>query len=343
MVMEFIDGVTLQEMLAKNGPAPLDLTLEMARQGLEALRYLHAHGYVHRDVAPDNLMLTKDFAGQPQVKLIDLGIVKHLAVGGEGLTATGTFLGKVRYSSPEQFSGEKGGVDQRSDLYSFGVMLYELLTGRCPIVGENLSQLVAAHLFQPPLPFEQTDPEGRIPEEIRAAVMRSLVKAPAERIGSAQELQELLVRHRKAQDLMQDLEATLATTLQVRADSLRPQPGTTQDQLDERFGLVRTPGPGAGLRAADAVTAESAADQLTRLFASAQQLAQERRWEEARLLLYQALGDQPRPCRGARAARFGRGLAPAGGRGGEAASGDRAGVGPSRHLPARGARRRRGA
>ena len=172
-------------------------------------------------------------------------------------------------------------------------MLYELLTGRCPIVGENLSQLVAAHLFQPPLPFEETDPQGLIPEEIRAAVMRSLVKAPAERIATAQELQELLVRHRKTQDLMQDLEATLATTLQVRADSLRPQPGTTQDQLDERFGLVKTPGPGAGLRAADGVTAENAADQQTRLFASAQRLAQERRWEEARLLLYQVLGINP--------------------------------------------------
>ena len=171
MVMEFIDGVTLQEMLAKNGPAPLDLTLEIARHRLEALRYLHAHGYVHRDVAPDNLMLTKDFAGQPQVKLIDLGIVKHLAVGAEGLTATGTFLGKLRCSSPEQFSGEKGGVDQRSDIYSFGVTLYELLT---VVVRSSVrtSRSWCRSSVQPPFWFQQTDPEGLDPEEIRAAVMR---------------------------------------------------------------------------------------------------------------------------------------------------------------------------
>ena len=84
MVMEFIDGVTLQEMLAKNGPPPLDLTLEIARQSLEALGYLHAHGYVHRDVSPDNLMLTQDVDGQPQVKLIDLGIAKDLAAAPRG-------------------------------------------------------------------------------------------------------------------------------------------------------------------------------------------------------------------------------------------------------------------
>ena len=340
MVMEFIEGVTLQEMLARSGRAPLDLTLEIARQSLEALRYLHALGYVHRDVAPDNLMLTKDFSGQPQIKLIDLGIVKHLAGGGEGLTATGTFLGKVRYSSPEQFSGEKGGVDQRSDLYSFGVMLYELLTGKCPIVGENLSQLVAAHLFQPPLGFEETDPEGRVPEDIRAAVMKSLAKSPEERFASAQELQEALARPQSSQDLAQDLEATLSNT-NMRSIVDQVQPGTTQDHLDANFGMVRTPGPGAGLRAADGATAAAPKEQQAQLLDRARKLAQDQQWEEARLLLYQALAHQSRPRRDPDAARLGGDRAQTGDRRGEETPSDRRGGVAGRRPHSPGAPRRR--
>jgi TonB family protein len=294
MVIEFIDGVTLQEMLARSGPAPLDLTLEIARQSLEALRYLHLNGYVHRDVAPDNLMLSKDFDGRPLVKLIDMGIVKHLEGGGEGLTATGMFLGKVRYSSPEQFSGEKAALDSRSDLYSFGVMLYELLTGKCPILGDSLSQLVAAHLFQAPLSFEQTDPKGRVPDDVREVVLRSLAKKPEDRIATAQEFQELLARRPLSDTLHEDLEKTLAVTIDLRAqDEARAQPGTTQDRLDAQFGLVRTPGPSGALRAADQVAPGTDAEQIATLLKSAGDLVNDRSWEEARRCLYRALAVDP--------------------------------------------------
>ncbi|MBZ0090452.1 MAG: serine/threonine protein kinase, partial [Thermoanaerobaculia bacterium] len=127
MIMEHIRGVNLRELLRYGGgPPPLSLTLDIARQGLTALGYLHRRHYVHRDISPENLMLAADPDGRPLVKLIDLGIVKQLE-SDAGLTSTGIFLGKVHYASPEQF-GQAAPLDARSDLYSFGVLLYELLT-----------------------------------------------------------------------------------------------------------------------------------------------------------------------------------------------------------------------
>ena len=141
LVSEFIDGWTLRDLLRRLGPPPLSLGLEIGRQSLKALGYLHRQRIVHRDISPDNLMLTRDVDGLPLVKLIDLGIAKALE-DGSGATATGVFLGKPRYASPEQFG--EAPVDERSDLYSLGVVLYELLTGRCPIAGHDALSLMAA-------------------------------------------------------------------------------------------------------------------------------------------------------------------------------------------------------
>src|SRR5689334_3661256 len=165
IVMEFIDGLNLLEILQTGGPPPVSLSLEIARQSLKALGYLHRQKLVHRDVSPDNLMLTRDMDGHPQIKLIDLGIAKAFGanIGGNtgDLTTTGIFLGKPRYASPEQFGTNP--LDARSDLYSFGVVLYELLTGQCPISGKDPASYMAGHLLRPPLPFEESDPRGRVP------------------------------------------------------------------------------------------------------------------------------------------------------------------------------------
>ncbi len=189
IVMEFIDGKTLHEILRGSGPPPLTETLEIARQSLDALSYLHGQGYVHRDISPDNLMLTMDSAGEPLVKLIDLGVAKRVG-GSHELTSTGMFLGKVRYSSPEQFGGAE--LDPRSDVYSFGVMLYELLTGRIPIKGEDFSSFIGGHLIRAPISFDVTDPEGQVPAGLRRVVMKTLEKKPENRVASAGELAELL-------------------------------------------------------------------------------------------------------------------------------------------------------
>ena len=184
IVMEFIDGVNLAELLKASGPPGVPMTLEIAHQSLSALGFLHRKNVVHRDVAPDNLMLTHDDDGHPQVKLIDLGIAKPLDRT-INLTSTGVFLGKLKYSSPEQLGGLAEGetLDGRSDLYSLGVALYELLTGQLPFPGESPRELFAAHLFKDPLPFSVTDPSNRVPEEVRAVVRKAMEKERA--VGDA--------------------------------------------------------------------------------------------------------------------------------------------------------------
>lgn len=192
IIMEYIEGWDLQEVLRGYGPPPLPLTLEIAQQSLRALGYLHRLKILHRDISPDNLMLTWDVDGKPLVKLIDLGIAKALQEEQAVPTTTGAFVGKPRYGSPERFNGET--LDERSDLYSFGVVLYELLTGCCPIAGTETAALMAGHLFLPPRDFAQTDPEGRVPEALRAVVLRALAKRPEERMASAGELMGELAR-----------------------------------------------------------------------------------------------------------------------------------------------------
>ena len=193
LVMEHIDGPTLQGVLSRFGPPPQGLALEIARQALDALGALHRCGFVHRDVAPDNLMLTRDASGGPLVKLIDFGIAKALVAGPDrnpALTQAGVFLGKPRYASPEQLTGEP--VDARSDLYSFGLVLYELLTGVCPFEGHSVRELIAAHLQAEPLSFALSDPDGRVATGLRAIVLRLLAKHPEERFADAAELAEAL-------------------------------------------------------------------------------------------------------------------------------------------------------
>lgn len=193
MLMEFIEGLDLKALLAGPRQISVALAVEMARQALGALGYLHRHGFVHRDVSPDNIMLTRDFDDRPLVKLIDLGIAKKLDSQRPQLTASGAFLGKFRYASPEHF-GAAGlaSVDQRSDLYSFGLVLYELLTGQFPFASGSTSQMIAAHLYGSPVDFSTSDPQERIPPALRELVLKSLRKDPLERFASAGELIEHL-------------------------------------------------------------------------------------------------------------------------------------------------------
>jgi len=266
IVMEFIDGKTLEELLKAVGPPPLGLAIEIAQQSLRALGYLHSKGFVHRDISPDNLMLTEDPDGNPQIKLIDLGIAKVVGGADAHLTKTGTFLGKLRYASPEQFSA--AGVpsaDARGDLYSFGVVLYELLTGVHPILGSDPSSIIAGHLFRPPLPFDQTDRDGRLPPALRAAVMRALAKNPDERYATARELAQELAACRQPGDLLQGEwrqvleQSAAAAAAATAAQEAAARPSSTQLRLDEHFGPTTTPTPSLLMEVAAAAGMSSAA------------------------------------------------------------------------------------
>jgi TonB family protein len=234
IVMELIDGCTLQEVLKRHGPPPVSLCLEIARQSLKALGYLHRQKIVHRDISPDNLMLTRDADGHAQVKLIDLGIAKAFG-GAAGLTTTGIFLGKPRYASPEQFSGT--GLDARSDLYSFGVVFYEMLTGCCPVSGNDPASYMAGHLLRPPLSFAASDAGGKLPGALRELLLKTLAKEPDQRFGSAEELlwAVTMVQDQFEPPTTGDLEAVLAPVPEEEEPALPARPGSTQHRLDNEF------------------------------------------------------------------------------------------------------------
>lgn len=245
IVMEFIEGTDLGRLVQPGALPSLPLALEIARQSLKALGFLHLHGFVHRDVSPDNLMLALDHDQRPLIKLIDLGIAKRHDTK-EGLTVSGSFLGKFRYASPEHF-GSRGpnGVEARSDLYTFGLVFYELLTGRYPLPGEGTSQLIAAHLFQTPLEFSESDPEGRVPAELRPLAMRALAKAPEDRFEDAAawiaEIEQLQKRWPLGPAEVAEARQLVASTLHDAGKSATP--GSTQHRLDRQFGFETTPRP----------------------------------------------------------------------------------------------------
>jgi serine/threonine protein kinase len=247
IVMEFIDGVNLAELLRASGPPGVPMTLEIAHQTLLALGFLHRKNVVHRDIAPDNLMLTHDDEGRPQVKLIDLGIAKPLDKT-INLTSTGVFLGKLKYSSPEQLGGLGEGetLDGRSDLYSLGVALYELLTGRLPFPGDSPRELFAAHLFKDALPFSVTDPSKRVPEAVRAVVLKAMEKERARRFANAEDFDREIVSLRHELGFSADLEATQRILAKVRESRGTPHDTVTpsaQDRLDRYFVAQGTPTP----------------------------------------------------------------------------------------------------
>ncbi len=247
LVMEFIEGINVSDLLKIHGRPALPLTLEIAHQSLLALGFLHRKGIVHRDVAPDNIMLAHDDQGNPVVKLIDLGIAK-VAESPIEATATGVFLGKLKYASPEQYGSLPKGhrLDGRSDLYGMGIVLYELLTGVLPYEGDTVVELLRAHVFSPPKPFSQTDPEGRVPTELRGAILKALQKKREDRFENAEEFDREMLTIRRRYARSEDLEETRAVlrrirpSREVRIESATP---SAQDHMDRHFAAASTPSP----------------------------------------------------------------------------------------------------
>ncbi|MGW2170840.1 Stk1 family PASTA domain-containing Ser/Thr kinase [Streptomyces sp. NPDC001705] len=180
IVMEYVDGSTLRELLHSGRKLLPERTLEMTIGILQALEYSHRAGIVHRDIKPANVMLTRN----GQVKVMDFGIARAMGDSGMTMTQTAAVIGTAQYLSPEQAKGEQ--VDARSDLYSTGCLLYELLTVRPPFVGDSPVAVAYQHVREEPQAPSVFDPE--ITPEMDAIVLKALVKDPDYRYQSADEM-----------------------------------------------------------------------------------------------------------------------------------------------------------
>src|SRR5207248_1306102 len=189
MVWEFIDGTNIQKWISQNGAMPSRLTIEISIQALNGLDHLHSMGLIHRDISPENIMLSQDHHGKLLCKVIDFGIAKSLAEGesGQGLTQTGMFLGKLKYASPEQAGFLKEGehLDARSDLYSFGIVMYEMLAGKAPFQATNPHGYILKHVTEKPMPIAAMNAEVKVPANLEAIIMKSLEKNREQRFATA--------------------------------------------------------------------------------------------------------------------------------------------------------------
>ncbi|MGC9024619.1 MAG: protein kinase domain-containing protein, partial [Chloroflexia bacterium] len=182
-VMKYLDGRSLKEIIAQRGPLPLDEVVSIVRQLASALDYAHQQNLIHRDVKPGNVIVGSD----GHVTLTDFGLAK--VVESMKLTASGETLGTLEYMSPEQARGE---ASPASDIYSLGVMTYEMLAGRLPFQGSNQATLLYQHLHEPPPPLCRWNPA--VPPEVEQVVLKAMAKEPAERYATAGEMARELER-----------------------------------------------------------------------------------------------------------------------------------------------------
>ncbi len=182
MVMEYVEGQTLDARL-QAGPIGIEEAVRITANVLDALEYAHSRGVVHRDIKPANIMLAK----KGGVKLLDFGIAK--ATTDKQITIAGTTMGSLYYMSPEQIRGEQ--VDGRADLYSLGITLYELTTGKRPFGGESGYAIMAEHLQKQPVP--PLDIAPNVPATLSAVILRSLAKNPDDRYHSAEHFRQDLL------------------------------------------------------------------------------------------------------------------------------------------------------
>jgi serine/threonine-protein kinase len=226
IVMEYVAGKTLRDLIREGRKIMPERALEITSGVLEALDYSHRAGIVHRDIKPGNVMLTP----QGQVKVMDFGIARAVADTSSTMTQTAAVIGTAQYLSPEQARGET--VDARSDLYSTGCLLYELLVGRPPFVGESPVSVAYQHVREEPAPPSSFDPD--IPPDVDAVVLKALTKNREHRYQSAAEMRQDIHRVLSGQQVTAPMAAVAetrsmpntvpATALAAEAYG-QPQPG----------------------------------------------------------------------------------------------------------------------
>ena len=175
IVLEFVSGRNLKQFVEREGPLSVERALELGMQIARGLAFAHENGYVHRDVKPQNVLLNDD----GEAKVTDFGIARSLDVQ-HGVTQTGTVLGTSDYIAPEQAQGQR--VDEHTDIYSLGIVLYEMLTGAVPFTGDNFVAVAMQHINETPPRVSEKRPD--VPPRLDAAVARALAKQPDDRFST---------------------------------------------------------------------------------------------------------------------------------------------------------------
>jgi len=192
IAMEFLDGQTLAEVLAQEKTLPWSRVLDIGQQICRSLREAHKLGVIHRDLKPANVMLLNE-ADQDMVKVLDFGLVKSfladLAPGDPEVTQNGVFLGSPQYMAPEQ---ARNVADPRSDVYSLGILMYQMLTGRPPFLGKDYLEVIFLHMKEPPKRLRDARPGLDVPAEVEAVLLKCLQKDPLARYQSMDELLEAI-------------------------------------------------------------------------------------------------------------------------------------------------------
>lgn len=240
IVMEYLDGVDLGTLLAKEGPLPLARAAELVVQACRGMQEAHAAGVIHRDLKPQNLFVCRRGDGSDLLKIVDFGVAKLLLGDPTSqVTRTGSVVGTPSYLSPEQARGETD-VDARADVHALGVILYELLSGRTPYRGDSFNAVIHQIATQPPMPLRC---DGReFPQELAEVVERALSSDPAKRQASARQLglelapfacREVWPAPTERPSLLEP-SAVLATEKASEAENAQSFPGSPLETSDER-------------------------------------------------------------------------------------------------------------
>src|SRR5438132_3093805 len=228
IAMEYLDGRSLKELIVARGPAPIHLAVDYARQILAAIRFAHRNGIVHRDIKPHNVLVD----GEGRAKVTDFGIAR---AGASQMTEAGSIIGTAQYLSPEQARGTQ--VDQTSDLYSLGIVLYELLTGTVPFTGDTPVEIAMKHLSAVPERPSAKRPD--VPHDLDMIVLRALAKDSAGRYQSAEEMDADL--ERVGRGLRVSPETQEAATTVLRGADLAAAAPTTIVRAPTAVTQVRQP------------------------------------------------------------------------------------------------------
>jgi tRNA A-37 threonylcarbamoyl transferase component Bud32 len=298
MVWEYVEGEDVAKM-ARSGPLNLSLAVELGIQSLRGLGAIHAAGVIHRDISPDNLMVGRDSAGKPQLKIIDLGLAKKVALPSGEDTESGVVLGKLRYCAPEQASPDAPVIDARADLYSLAAVLYEMVSGLSPFDSESAHGFVLRKLTEDPMPLDGRNPKVRVPVVLDQTLRRALDRDPGRRFQDAVGFLQALVRVRDVLRGASTLEMPVSTPARGVANPLNPQGPQMNPPIGSRMPAPARPAATATGRRE--LTAQDKAAILARIekatkrsdegmlrLEAAQQALDRGEFERARELLQQA-------------------------------------------------------